>query len=104
MKPYLNNERIIAQSGWFTSHAYSNKSERFVNFELNLEVKDLITEIRIPSLLKKKIIENLSLFGVNNWTVYTDLVGLCSHLNWKYIDQKYEAAANSRFALLREKC
>lgn len=35
LKPMLNNERIVAQYGWFTAHAYSGRSKRFVPLESN---------------------------------------------------------------------
>ena len=31
--PPQNNERIIAQSGWFTAHAFSNSSKKFISLE-----------------------------------------------------------------------
>ena len=37
-KPNLNNERIIAQSGWFTISRYSKKSRRFVDLHHNKSI------------------------------------------------------------------
>jgi hypothetical protein len=83
LRPSLNNERIIAQSGWFTAHKYSNTAKQFIKLESNVDTKNLLTEIEIPFALKKKFLEKLSIFGVNNRTIYPDITGLCSHLNWK---------------------
>jgi FRG domain len=84
LRPSLNNERIISQSGWFTAHKFSNLVKKFVSLENNLETKQQITEIKILSKFKIEFLEKLSIFGVNNRTVFPDLVGLCYHLNWKY--------------------
>lgn len=84
LRPNLNNVRIVAQSGWFTAHKYSSTSKRFVTLETNSDIKNLLTEIEIPVKLKLEIIRKLSIFGVNNRTVFPDMAGLCLHLNWKY--------------------
>lgn len=85
-RPSLNNERIIAQSGWFTAHRYSVNKKRFIKLETNTKIKNSITEFEIPSNLKREILNKLSIFGINNRTIYPDVTGLCLHLNWKYID------------------
>lgn len=84
LRPSLNNERIVSQSGWFTAHKYSHKAKKFVSLETRSETKEQITEIEISSNFKTEFLEKLSIFGVNNRTVFPDLVGLCYHLNWKY--------------------
>lgn len=84
LRPTLNNERIVAQSGWFTAHKFSNSTNRFVPLESNSQIKNLITEIKIPAKIKEEIIKKLSVFGVNNSTIFPDVTGLCFHLNWKY--------------------
>lgn len=84
LRPNLNNERIVAQSGWFTAHKYSTTAKRFVTLETNKDIKNLLTEIEIPAKIKLEIIRKLSIFGVNNRTVFPDVSGLCLHLNWKY--------------------
>lgn len=88
LKPMLNNERIVAQHGWFTAHAYSNRSKRFVTLENNVNTREHLTEITVPANLKKEILRRLSTFGVNNRTVFPDVNGLSSHLNWKYLENK----------------
>lgn len=88
LRPTLNNERIIAQSGWFTAHKYSNKAKRFVNLETNSKIRTNLTQIEIPSEIKKDILNKLSMFGVNNRTIFPDVNGLSMHLNWKYLIEK----------------
>jgi len=87
LRPLLNNERIIAQAGWFTAHKFSNKSRKFVKLETNNDVKSLINRIEIPANTKRDILKKLSIFGINNRTMYPDLVGLCAHINWKHIER-----------------
>lgn len=88
LRPTLNNERIVAQSGWFTAHKYSNKAKRFVTLETNLSIKTNLTQIEIPADIKKDILNKLSMFGINSRTVYPDVNGLSMHLNWKYLIDK----------------
>jgi hypothetical protein len=84
LRPKLNNERIVVQSGWFTAHEFSKKDKKFVSLEAHSEVKNLLTEIEIPSESKSDIIKKLAVFGINNRTVFPDINGLCLHINWKY--------------------
>lgn len=89
LRPTLNNERIIAQSGWFTAHKYSNKAKKFVTLETNSQIKTKLTQIEIPAKIKKDILNKLSMFGVNSRTVFPDVNGLSLHLNWKYLVEKH---------------
>lgn len=88
LRPTLNNERIVAQSGWFTAHKYSNKAKRFVTLETNSAIRTSLTQIEIPADIKKDILNKLSMFGINSRTVYPDVNGLSMHLNWKYLIDK----------------
>lgn len=84
LRPALNNERIIAQSGWFTAHKYSKITNCFVQLETNKDLKDKLIQIKIPSGLKPEILERLSIFGINSETLFPDIMGICNHLNWIY--------------------
>jgi len=83
-QPRLNNARIIAQHGWFTLHRYSRKAEGFVSLEDNSTTSPLLTEIRVLGGIRDDILESLDRHGINQRTLFPDLVGLCKHLNWKY--------------------
>jgi hypothetical protein len=80
----LNNARIVAQHGWFTVHRYSKKSKRFVALEQNPEVRKHLTEIIIPAAAREDMLKSLDRFGVNARSLYPDLQGLTSYLNWKH--------------------
>lgn len=83
-QPRMNNPRVIAQSGWFTLHRYSEKTRRFVPLERNSEIKSNLTEIRISGSSKKQILDSLEMNGINYRTIYPDLAGLCMYLNSKH--------------------
>lgn len=84
LRPTLNNNRIVAQSGWFTAHKFDKKAKRFVALNHNSKIEPMLTEIKIEAGGKKEIIKKLAVYGINNRTIYPDLIGLCAHLNWKY--------------------
>ena len=85
-QPRINNDRIAAQDGWFTLHRYSQTAKRFVPLEENPETKPHLREIRIPAACKDSLLTSLERHGVSSKTLFPGLTGLCSHLNWKYID------------------
>ena len=89
LRPTLNNERIIAQSGWFTAHRFSKTNNAFVTLETHRKLKTQILEFEITANLKQYFLRQLSIFGVNSRTVYPDVTGLCLHLNWKYQDELF---------------
>ncbi|WP_171325080.1 FRG domain-containing protein [Vibrio tubiashii] len=83
LQPRLNNERIIAQHGWFTLHRYARKNSKFVALEKNKEIKKFITEFTISSKSKQDIVASLDRYGINSRTLFPDLEGLCKYLNWR---------------------
>lgn len=83
-QPRLNNQRIIAQHGWFTLHRYSTKAKKFVSIEENSETKGSLIQIRVPSEFRSGILESLDRHGISKKTLFPDLEGLCIHLNWKH--------------------
>lgn len=84
LKPSLNNNRIIAQSGWFTAHRYSKLSKQFITLESNNKIKNLLTEIEIPADKKQEILQKLSIFDVGYRTLFPDVTGLCTDINWGF--------------------
>ncbi|MDD2640509.1 MAG: FRG domain-containing protein [Arcobacteraceae bacterium] len=83
-RPTLNNPRIVAQHGWFTSHKYSSKTKKFVALEKNKEMNRDVFEIHIPESFKKTMLKALDRHGVNSHTLFPDLEGLCKYLNWRH--------------------
>lgn len=87
LRPTLNNSRIVAQSGWFTAHKFDKKNNKFVSLENNTTIIPMLTQIEIVASAKIDIQKKLAIYGINNRTIYPDLIGLCAHLNWKYNDK-----------------
>jgi hypothetical protein len=84
LRPTMNNERIIAQSGWFTVHKFSSTASKFVCLEKNSDTKDKINVLHIEPGIKSTILKKLSTFGINSRTLYPGIEGLCKHMNYKY--------------------
>jgi len=83
-QPRLNNNRIVAQHGWFTIHRYSAKNQRFVPLEANKDIKENITELVIAEKSRPDLLHSLDKYGINNRTLFPDLEGLCEYQNWKF--------------------
>lgn len=81
-KPKLNNNRIVAQSGWFTAHKYSYTNNKFVPLNINSELTGSITRIEIPHEQHLSLRTQLNILGINNQTMFPDMAGLCKHINW----------------------
>lgn len=81
--PDLSNERIIAQHGCFTAHAYSKKSQCWVPLEKNKTAKAVLTEYRVPANKREEIQKELDRCGINQPTLFPDLEGLGRYLNWR---------------------
>jgi hypothetical protein len=87
LRPSLNNERIIAQGGWFTAHKYSKTKKCFVPIEKNNMLNDKIIQVKVPFKLKPEILKRLNVFGINSQALFPDITGVCTYLNWLYKDK-----------------
>jgi len=83
-KPHLNNERIIAQSGWFTAHGFSTSSHMFVRLNKNKYLRSHIRKVVVPSKIKEEITNKLSILGINHEKLFPDIEGICKQLNLEY--------------------
>lgn len=81
-KPNLNNERIVAQNGWFTIHSNQNKENRIIPLDEEKEFKGNVWQIEIPANRKPEILGKLNILGVNHETVYPGIDGTCQYINW----------------------
>ncbi|SFK47322.1 FRG domain-containing protein [Lysobacter sp. cf310] len=84
IQPRMNNQRITAQSGWFTLHRYSKTSSSFVALDKNPQARKYLSEYRVPAKFRLSIIHSLDRHGVNASTLFPDIGGLCAHLNWRH--------------------
>lgn len=83
IQPRMNNQRITAQSGWFTLHRYSKTGSAFVALDKNPHARKWLNEYMIPAKSRISIINSLDRHGVNASTLFPDIGGLCAHLNWR---------------------
>ncbi|WP_374008069.1 FRG domain-containing protein [Delftia lacustris] len=81
-KPKLNNSRIVAQSGWFTAHKYSNTAGKFVALNVNPDLTSAVTEVEVPHEMHAQLLTQLNVLGVNYQAMFPDMEGLCKHINW----------------------
>lgn len=81
--PNLSNDRIIAQSGCFTVHMFSEGTGKFVPLEKNRDIKKHLTEYAIPGKKKVEFLMTLERCGVSAKSIYPDVNGLCQFLNWR---------------------
>ena len=88
LRPSLNNERIIAQSGWFTVHPYDEQKGGFVPMEVDENVMTDVLEFAISPEVKSVMMDHLNMLGVNAQTLFPELSGVCHYLNWEYLYQK----------------
>ena len=83
-KPTLNNERIIAQDGWFTAHAINSRSNTFVPLEKSKDFRKLIVRVKIDAKVKKEIIVKLNIHSINFEKLFPSIEGTCKQINWDF--------------------
>ncbi len=83
-KPSVNNERLSAQSGWFTAHKYSRKARRFVDLHKNRELKRRVLMKGIRGRDKVPLLRALDRLGINQETIFPGLEGTCRYLDWRF--------------------
>ncbi len=82
-RPRIVSRRISAQAALFTVHKI-NEGERVVKFENHTLVTKKLFKIQIPANKFSAIRHRLNMLGINASTVFPDIDGLCSHLQWRY--------------------
>lgn len=87
LRPSFNNERIIAQSGWFTVHPYSEEKNGFIPMQIDEDVRVNVIEFLIIPGIKRQLMDHLNMLGFNAQTLFPELSGLCHYLNWEYLYQ-----------------
>lgn len=81
-KPNHITERITSQAGWFTVHKYIQEQEKFVSLDTNKLYSGNLSKFVIPAKLFAECRVKLNKMGINHWTVFPDLDGLCKHIEW----------------------
>jgi hypothetical protein len=73
----------LAQSGVFTCHRQLPTGE-FIPLEKNANYKERLVKIIIPANSFHRIRDQLNACGVNSVSLFPDLDGLASHLQFRY--------------------
>jgi hypothetical protein len=85
IRPRYNNPRLIAQSGWFTLHRFSQGAGAFVPLEKQSQEgkgpAHSLTEIKIPAENRRDLLFACRRLGATASTAYPDLLGLCQDIN-----------------------
>ncbi len=75
------SRRIVAQSGYFTFH--QNPQKPVLKTELTMPFKgQQLKKILIKNSAKQQFIDELNLYGLNQKSLFPDLDGLSSYINW----------------------
>lgn len=85
-QPKHISNRIVSQNGWFTSHFYSEKSNKYtaLNLRPGSQVKLRKIKFNIDEKIdRKSILSELDTYGINSYSVFNDLEGLCQYLDWR---------------------
>lgn len=81
-------KRISAQRGCFSIHILPERNKPFVPLEVDCGDSRL-KKYLIRASAKKSIRIQLNNIGVNEHTLFPDLVGLCKQLTWKFTNTNY---------------
>ena len=75
-------KRIVAQSGWFTIHKFMPRESKFIPLERNKKFSKKLIKLRIAPKEFFEMRFQLDRLGINSASLFTDLDGLCSHIQW----------------------
>jgi len=83
--------RLVTQAGWFTVHKFMKTEERFIPLESNKAYSSKLTKLRIPPKHFWEMRFELDRFNVNAATLFPDVDGLCTHIQWlnSYLEDEH---------------
>jgi FRG domain len=84
-RPTRITPRIIVQSGWFTVHMWMPEEKSFISLESDGKYKKKISRINVPKALFGGIREELARLDIHSASMFPDLGGLGSYVEWLYI-------------------
>jgi hypothetical protein len=79
--------RIVSQNGWFTSHFYRKDTNMYTALDIKVgNDKKLAKVILVLSgeEATNKMLKELDTYGINAYSIFPDLSGLCKYLEWKH--------------------
>jgi len=75
--------RIRAQSGAFTVHKYIKTKKTFIPFDNNPRYQGRLVKICVPGGCFSNLRWDLDRYGVNSFSLFPDIDGLCRHQTWR---------------------
>jgi len=88
--PRHSNARVRVQAGLFTVHFIGEADKKFVQLESNRYFKKKLDKFVIPAENFPAIRSDLDRCGINSGTMFPDLSGLASHIEWKHTELEDE--------------
>lgn len=85
VQPRIIKQRINNQSGVFSIHSSAEILEKRNLDEAEAYIEKLI-KVRIPAKSFNDIRTDLNTLGVNAFSIFPELEGLCSYLQWRYFE------------------
>lgn len=85
-QPTHISKRIMSQAGWFTVHACLD-SKKFIPLNKNTRFIRRLIKLAIPFQYSFEIKKQLARCGINEVSLFQDLVGLCKDINMPFLDQ-----------------
>ena len=82
--------RLVNQAGWFTAHKFMKTENRFIALERNKAYSVKLTKLIIPHRSFPDMRFDLDRFNVNASTLFPDVDGLCTHIQWLHTFLKDE--------------
>jgi FRG domain len=79
-QPFHIDQRIAAQSGWFSVHRYSEGRSKFVPLDRHSQFRQYLTSYSVPRGAFDRVRSELRMLGVTQATIFPDLPGLCAEI------------------------
>ena len=84
-RPRIIKQRINNQSGVFSIQS-SNEVENKVELARVPDFSDKLVKIKLPAHRLRDIRNDLNVLGVNAFSIFPELEGLCAYLQWRYFE------------------
>ncbi|SKB87417.1 FRG domain-containing protein [Parapedobacter luteus] len=84
-RPRIIKQRINNQSGVFSVHSTEALKHRY-RFEEIADYRAKMTKIKVPKSAVEAIVDDLHSLGVDAFSIFPELEGLCAYLQWKFFN------------------
>jgi hypothetical protein len=82
-RPNHVTSRITVQNGWFTNHLYLKEKNIFIPLESQAIYTNRLAKFKFKNEQRIEILRSLDVLGINHYTLFPDLDGLASYIEWK---------------------